>query len=130
MRYKGKNMTAHPKTAALGFLAAAALGLAACGSGSSRADVCERVVDMLYGGPGSVSVVDTKTIDGTQPRVDVQFRPSGKTAGTPSTVTCTYAGKDDDARFDLIGVRRADSRPLHLVSVIFLKRQLYAEQKK
>ena len=128
MREPRTKETRQTAAAGLGILAAAGLALAACGSGSSRADVCERVVDQLYGGPGNVTVVDTKTIEGALPEVAVQFRPSGTSTGATSTVTCTFAGKAEDPRFDLVGVRRADSRPLHLISVIFLKRRLRAEQ--
>ena len=113
----------HPSRA-FGILFAALVSLAACGPETSQADLCERVVDKLYGGPGTLTLVKTDVIDGERPEVAVQFRPTNDKTAEPLTITCTFAGKDGEARLDLIGVRRPNNRPLHLVSVIFLKHQL------
>lgn len=122
--HDGKTYDTCCRAAGTVFGAALLLALAACGPDTSQADLCERVVDKLYGGPGVVAVVKTDVIDGTQPRIAVHFRPTEDKDVAPRTVTCTFAGSEDAARLDLVGVRRPDNRPLHLVSVIFLKRQL------
>lgn len=110
---------------------ALAFAVAACGSGTSQADLCERVVDKLYGGPGSVTVVKTEKSDGAKPTVAVQFRSSNAASrGAVRTVICQFASNEGDGRLDLTGVRRPDNRPLHQVSVIFLKRQISQEKSK
>lgn len=113
----------HP-TRAVGILSALAVALAACGSETSQADLCERVAHELYGGPGTLSLVKTETRPGARPSVAVLFRPANAKASAPLKITCTFAGKDGDSRLDLVGVRRPNNRPLHLVSVIYLKHQL------
>jgi hypothetical protein len=112
--------------AACGALALGAL--AGCGADTSQAVLCERVVEKLYGGPGDVTIVKTEAPEGTAAEVSVQFRQGAASNASPMTVTCSFAGKEGAARLDLTGVRRPDNRPLHLVTVIFLKRQLQLDQ--
>lgn len=128
--HDGKTCGTCRRAGGLVFGATVLLALAACGPDTSQADLCERVVDKLYGGPGTMTVVKTEATEGEQPRVAVHFRRTDDKDAAPRTVTCTFAGNKDAARLDLVGVRRPDNRPLHLVSVIFLKRQLSLDKAK
>jgi hypothetical protein len=96
------------------------LALSACGSDAGQADICERVVRELDGGP-SLTVLDRDTSG--EDTVAIRYR-TGPQADDKRLV-CRFAGTGfTDGPLRLVSVRRNDGTHLSYLSMRWLRARL------